>query len=79
MEGLTERKKQTLVSKRNIPGKDEGRKYSSRRNSWCQPDVFKAGEKAFVATAQWERGRWPYVGARLYRALEGRERNLNLF
>lgn len=33
------------MSKKSCPGKDEGRKHSGRRDSWCPPDVLKAGEE----------------------------------
>lgn len=51
------------MSKKSCPGKDEGRKHSGRRDSWCQPDVLKAGEEGSVAAVQWEGERWPSIRA----------------
>lgn len=55
------------MSKKSCPGKDEGRQHSGRRDSWCQPDVLKAGEGLCGCSAV---GKAAQYQGRLYIALE---------
>lgn len=61
-----------------VLGKMRGEDSPGRRDSWCKPDVLKAGGKGLCAHSVLGKGKVAQHRDQIYRALYGRDRNLNL-